>query len=394
MKKVLFLIHTLGAGGAEKVLINLVNNLDQSKYDITLMTVIDTGIFKQDIAKGIKYKTIFKLPHGNAKKSGEKSGSLHENYSCIKAIMKKTYTVFWRYANCAKIYKHFVKEKYDYEIAFLEGICAKIIASSNNDKSIKYSWVHVDLLNERKSESFFKNLDEEKKIYGQFNKIVCVSNVVKNSVKQKLGIKEQKLETLYNIIDSKEISNKSLDRIELEKDCLTFVSVGRLSNQKGYDRLIDAATKLKKGNAKFKIYIIGEGPEKKNLESQIEKNNMSDVIYLLGFKKNPYVYMNFADVFICSSRAEGFSTVASEAVVLGKPCIVTDCSGMRELFGEEGQYGFITENSTEGIYDGMDKFIKNNKMLTEYAERAKEGAKRFDVNIALKTIERNLLDDF
>ena len=263
----------------------------------------------------------------------------------------------WRYANCAKIYKHFVKEKYDYEIAFLEGICAKIIASSNNDKSIKYSWVHVDLLNERKSESFFKNLDEEKKIYGQFNKIVCVSNVVKNSVKQKLGIKEQKLETLYNIIDSKEISNKSLDRIELEKDCLTFVSVGRLSNQKGYDRLIDAATKLKKENAKFKIYIIGEGPEKKNLESQIEKNNMSDVIYLLGFKKNPYVYM-------------------------------------RELFGEEGQYGFITENSTEGIYDGMDKFIKNNKMLTEYAERAKEGAKRFDVNIALKTIERNLLDDF
>ena len=88
MKKVLFLIHTLGAGGAEKVLINLVNNLDQSKYDITLMTVIDTGIFKQDIAKGIKYKTIFKLPHGNAKKSGEKSGSLHENYSCIKAIMR------------------------------------------------------------------------------------------------------------------------------------------------------------------------------------------------------------------------------------------------------------------------------------------------------------------
>lgn len=172
------------------------------------------------------------------------------------------------------------------------------------------------------------------------------------------------------------------------------MSVGRLSNQKGYDRLIDAATKLKKENAKFKIYIIGEGPEKKNLESQIEKNNMSDVIYLLGFKKNPYVYMNFADVFICSSRAEGFSTVASEAVVLGKPCIVTDCSGMRELFGEEGQYGFITENSTEGIYDGMDKFIKNNKMLTEYAERAKEGAKRFDVNIALKTIERNLLDDF
>ena len=70
--------------------------------------------------------------------------------------------------------------------------------------------------------------------------------------------------------------------------------------------MIDAATKLKKENAKFKIYIIGEGPEKKNLESQIEKNNMSDVIYLLGFKKNPYVYMNFADVFICSSRAEGF----------------------------------------------------------------------------------------
>lgn len=73
----------------------------------------------------------------------------------------------------------------------MEGICAKIIASSNNDKSIKYSWVHVDLLNERKSESFFKNLDEEKKIYGQFNKIVCVSNVVKIVLNKSLELKNR-----------------------------------------------------------------------------------------------------------------------------------------------------------------------------------------------------------
>lgn len=322
MKKVLFLIHTLGAGGAEKVLINLVNNLDQSKYDITLMTVIDTGIFKQDIAKGIKYKTIFKLPHGNAKKSGEKSGSLHENYSCIKAIMKKTYTVFWRYANCAKIYKHFVKEKYDYEIAFLEGICAKIIASSNNDKSIKYSWVHVDLLNERKSESFFKNLDEEKKIYGQFNKIVCVSNVVKNSVKQKLGIKEQKLETLYNIIDSKEISNKSLDRIELEKDCLTFVSVGRLSNQKGCLQAIatqECVRKLMNSDEVYLIDYVNEYEARQKSWQFIFKGTIKEIaatmIKRVLFRNEFYKKRAFNE-FICNEKVIPFDSVDKCSVLI------------------------------------------------------------------------------
>lgn len=127
MKKLLFLNHTLGVGGAEKVLVNLVNCLDKSKYDVTLMTVIDTGIFKKDLDPDVKYKTIIKLPF-QINKSAE-SGSLQASSSPLKTLLKKMYQFFWRHAPCKWIYKKYVKDDYDYEIAFLEGICAKILAA-------------------------------------------------------------------------------------------------------------------------------------------------------------------------------------------------------------------------------------------------------------------------
>ncbi len=394
--KVLFLIHTLGAGGAEKVLINLVNNLDQTKYDITLMTVIDTGVFKNYIAEGIKYKSIFKIPKrkntGTEKK--DCSGSLHENYSRTKAVLKKCYQFFWRHANCKLIYKCFIREKYDYEIAFLEGICAKIIAASNNKESIKYSWIHVDIMNERKSDLFFKGIEDERKVYNSFDKVICVSDYVKASVEEKLLIDREKLLTIYNVIDSAEIERKADERIELDSPYFSFVSVGRLSPQKGYDRLLKVINRLKKEGYNFKVFIIGEGPEKSSLTKYIEKNHLEKYVELLGFKKNPYPYMKKCDAFVCSSRAEGFSTVASEAIVVGKACVVTDCSGMKELFGENNEYGYIVENSEDGIYRGMLAFLENPQLVKYYSERAKCGAKRFNISATIEAFERKLLDVF
>ena len=159
-KKVLFLIHTLGGGGAEKVLVNLVNNLDRKKYDITVMTVIDTGIYKSALKSDIKYKTIFKLPPTNKKKKNVQiSGSLL-NGSSKKKWLINLYTKFWQKAPLRLIHKLFIGNGYDIEIAFLEGISAKIIANSSNSSAKKYAWIHVDLLQQHKSKNVFSNFSD------------------------------------------------------------------------------------------------------------------------------------------------------------------------------------------------------------------------------------------
>lgn len=389
MKKLLFLNHTLGVGGAEKVLVNLVNGLDKSKYDVTLMTVIDTGIFKKDLNPDVKYKTIFKLPF-NFNKSGE-SGSLQASSSPLKTFLKKVYQLFWRYAPCKWIYKKYVKDNYDYEIAFLEGICAKILAASTEEKAKKYVWLHIDLINENKSDAFFKNIDDQKKCYASFDKIVCVSDIVRNQAIKKLNLNTTKYVKLYNSIHSDEIKEKASLK-DINHSIFTFATVGRLATQKGYDRMISVSKKLKDEGYQFRVQIIGEGPEEMNLKNMVEELNLQDVIQFLGFQSNPYPYIKACDVFICPSRAEGFSTVASEAVVLHKACLVTNCSGMGELFGENGEYGYVVSNDENGIYEGMKNIINNNELIINLEQKSKENSSRFNLEESISLLEKELLN--
>lgn len=390
MKKILFLNHTLGVGGAERVLVNLANELAKNGYDITVMTVIDTGVFKEELSDLIHYKYIYKIPFLNLS-TGE-SGSLQSKPSKLKNVLKSLYQMFWRHANCERIYRKHVAGDYDYEIAFLEGICAKIISQSSNEKSHKFAWIHIDILNERKSDKFFCSLDEQKTCYEHFQKIVCVSEYVRQQAIKKLGIEPSKFVTLYNPLNTEKIEKEAeTESIEKNKK-FTFCSVGRLATQKGYDRLIEASVRLKE-KYDFYVEIIGEGPERERLEQMIAQYHLEDRFFLLGYKKNPYPYIKAADVFICSSRAEGFSTVASEAVILEKPCIVTDCSGMRELFGEDGEYGYIVENSVDGICQGMEKLLTHEELLEQYKQKSRINKKRFNISATIKVFKREILDE-
>lgn len=390
MKKLLFLNHTLGVGGAEKVLVNLVNGLDKSKYDVTLMTVIDTGIFKKDLDPDVKYKTIIKLPF-QINKSAE-SGSLQASSSPLKTLLKKMYQFFWRHAPCQWIYKKYVKDDYDYEIAFLEGICAKILAASTEKKAKKYVWLHIDLINENKSDAFFKEIEDQRKCYNSFDKIVCVSDVVRNQAIKKLNLDEAKYIKLYNAIHSDEIKEKAALK-EIKHPVFTFATVGRLATQKGYDRMINVSKRLKEEGYQFRVQIIGEGPEEMALKKMVEETNLQDTIEFLGFQSNPYPYIKASDVFICPSRAEGFSTVASEAVVLHKACLVTNCSGMGELFGENGEYGYVVSNDEKGIYEGMKNIINNDDLIRNLEQKSMENASRFNLEESISILEKELLNE-
>lgn len=387
-KKVLFLIHTLGAGGAEKVLVNLVNHMC-SDFDITVMTVIDTGVFRKDLSNQITYKTMFKIPFQKTNKienEKEQSGSLLNKTSRVKKLMAKCYATMWKFMPTKLLYRMKIRDKYDIEVAFLEGICAKIIASSNQD-SKKFAWMHVDIINEKKSDAVFRNQKVAKRCYETFDQVVAVSEKVREQFIQKFDYDPKKVVVKHNAINTFEIMEKSKALISITPpDEFKMVTVGRLSKQKGYDRLLSVVNRLKEEQLSFHLWIIGVGPKEQELKQYVIDYQLQNYVDFLGFQNNPYPYMRAADLFVCSSRAEGFSTVACEATVLGVPIVTTDCSGMKELLGNS-EYGLITENTEDALYEGLKSMIVDKEKYQYYQSQIQKIRDRFDIETLVGQIE-------
>lgn len=342
--KILFYIDTLIGGGAEKVLRNLVNSMDLSKFDITVQTTWQEN-GKELLADGINYKY------------------------CYKKRTPLSEILFRVQANAGLVYTSHIKDDYDIEVAYLEAAPTKLIASSTNKKAKKLAWVHCDLAKNTADIAGF--IAKTKPWYGKFDKIVCVSENVKTSFIKMFGNSPEVI-TVYNSIDDEEIRTKASETLAktFSDDKPTVVSVGRLMPQKNMLRLLRATKKLLDKGNDFNLWILGEGTERPLLEKYIEENNLANNVTLFGFCDNPYPYIKAADFCICSSDYEGFSTFVTESLILGKTVVTTDCTGMRELLGNS-EYGIITDFDDASFADGIEKFLKNPELLKSYTAKAK-----------------------
>lgn len=361
MIKILFFIENLTEGGAEKVLRNLVNNMDQTKFDITVQNVwpCDAGKY---LAAGIKYKSL---------------------YSAKNSVSSMRYRIE---AETGLAYKLHIKDNYDIECAYLEMGATKIMAASTNKKAKKLAWVHCDLQKAMANPKVFA--EKTKPYYAKYDKVICVSESVKNSFAELFG-DTVPAEVLYNTIDDEEIRNKAhlLLPDEIDMPPMTVVSLGRLTTPKNYMRLLKAHKRLVDEGVKHNVWILGEGPDRKMLEQFISENGIGDTAKLLGFRENPYPYLREADLLVCSSDYEGFSTFVTESVILGKPIVTTDCNGMREILGDS-EYGLITELSDDSLYEGMKKMLSDESLRKQYAEKATIRGKDFSARVLAEKTER------
>lgn len=375
-KKILILTDSLTGGGMEKVLVNLVNNLDHNKYDIEINTIYKDETRVKELNTNIKYRCLYR-PITILGKSIRIPMYIHNyrlnNYSSTK------------------LYKHFIRGKYDIEIAFFRGPSIKIISGSDNKNSLKLAWVHSDFKVCKGITRNFKSMDECIQSYKKFNKIVCVSDHSKNSFIDKMKISNNVI-TKYNVNDCEKILELAKEQVEINQDNKYFniCTVGRLVKAKGYDRLIEVCKRLNKDGYKYNLCIVGDGGQKEELQSLIDEYKLNN-IKLLGFTENPYKYISNSDLFVCSSRWEGFSTVVSEAVILGIPVVSTDCSGAREILGDS-EYGLVTENSTDGIYKGLKIVLEDKEIYNHYKNKVKDRSKFFDTSKLVKDIE-NLFNE-
>ncbi|WP_018590336.1 glycosyltransferase [Terrisporobacter glycolicus] len=368
MKKILFFIPNLMHGGAEKVLVNLVNNLDRDKYDITLHSLFDVGINKQFLKKDIKYKYTFK--------------NLFKGSTAIFKIFTPKF-----------LYKHIVKEEYDIVISYLEGPTSRIISGCPYN-SKKICWIHTQFIDQENMIRGFRNKKEAINHYNEFNKIISVSLMVKNSFIELSQINDDKVDILYNTNETDEILEKSQEMVEdisIDNEILNIISVGKLTNVKGFDRLLNTHKKLINEGLFHKIYILGIGEDREKIKKYIQEYNLTDTFHLLGYKDNPYKYVSKCDLYVCSSYREGFSTAVTESLIVGTPVISTLCSGAQELLGYNNEYGLVVENSEEGIYEGLKILIEDNALLKYYKNKAKERGKKFSKKNTIMEVE-NLLD--
>ncbi len=202
-----------------------------------------------------------------------------------------------------------------------------------------------------------------------------------------MGLDCNKVVVQYNAVDSTEILEKAKEDIDLVPNkTLQMVTIGRLEKQKGYSRLLECLGKLKKRGYDFGLWILGEGTQRRELEELIVQFNMENNVFLLGFKDNPYKYLNKCDVFVCSSYAEGFSTVATEAIILGKPVFTTNCAGMYELFNGES-CGQIVNNTDKDLYKMLENLISGKININDYQDGISRCRTFFDIKQRMLEIE-------
>ncbi len=348
-KKLLVIGKSLGGGGSEVTMIEFLNHINLLKYDVTLLLLDHDDEYKNRLKSKVKVEYI-----NFDKKYYHRLVSM---YSLVGKIIKKL-----KLNNSLNIYNFVVKhirlsESVSYDIAldfygygsFTTEVLAKVINSKK-----KATWLHDAYM------PWLKNTSDSLKY---IDYVFCVSESVKKSFIKKYPKYKDNAKVLYNFIDKREIIKKANQEydIELERGILNILTVGRLTEQKGYDVAIQAAKYLMEKKINFKWYAIGEGKKRKELEKEIRKANLEKVFILLGRRDNPYIYMKNCDIYVQPSRHEGYCTTITEALTIDKVVIASNIPENQEQI-INNKTGLLVDLDAQKIAKKIIK-IKNDKKL-------------------------------
>ena len=337
--RILFCIDTLGGGGAEKLLIDILKRFDYEKYAVDLLVLFEEGIYFADIPEEVS----------------------------------------WFFPGSEKVKNRF----YDIEIAFLEGLAVKYIAERGS-VAVKIAWVHIDLYNFHWTKSFYKSDEHEYEVYQKMNKIIFVTENIKRQFERLFGGIHAELLVIHNFIDQSDLLKKS-EGYKVSKRKFTLCSIGRLTPMKGYLSLIQTVHRLVDDGLDFDLWIVGEGEQRMVLEDLIQERSLSNIVFLQGFHKNPIPFLKEADVFVSSSSVEGFSLVIGEALCLGKPVVATKNAGSEEVL-DGGKYGMLIEQGDDFLYKALKNVIQSESLRFDLRSKASERSGWFDVSKAMDKI--------
>ena len=381
-KSILFSIDSLHCAGAEKSLTTLLSLIDYSKYEVDLMMFGHGGVLEELLPeevnileplkytkfteKSLKESIIYTLKKGTYK-------MLKSRLEFSIAIRNKQYTnaqkarILWQ--KTSNVIEHNPK-KYDIAISYAQGLPTFYVADKiNADK--KFAWVNVSYRLEDEDKEF------QSKYYDKYEKIIAVSHSAKDVFLETFPTYKDKVEIIYDINDFNLISKMA----NLENgyddnfDGVRLLTIGRLANQKGYDMALEACKILKDKGIKFKWYALGKGPLKDEIEKYIKENELQGYFNLLGVKSNPYPYIKGADIYVQTSRFEGFGLAIAEARMLNIPVVTTEFDAVYNQM-VQGKNGLVVDMDSQSIANGILKLINDEELrnsIVEYLKTEKKG---------------------
>ena len=382
MKKVLFVIDSLHCAGAEKSLTTLLSLLNYSKYDVDLQLFGYGGALEElvpkevNILKPMEYIKFSSLSTKNAVIKSLKNMNFKMLSSRLKfslAIRKDNYSnaqkarVYWQ--KVSNVIENNNKE-YDIAISYAQGVPTFYVAEKVCAKK-KLAWVNVSYKLEDEDRVF------QEQFYDKYNKIVAVSDSAKKIFLETFPKYTDKLEIIYDINDADFIKKMS-DQGQSYNDNYTglrILTIGRLANQKGYDIALEACKILKEKGIEFKWYSLGVGPLKEEIEKYINENNLENNFKLLGVKSNPYPFIKDCDIYVQTSRFEGFGIAIAEARMLNKPVVTTRFDAVYNQM-KDRKNGLVVDMNSQGIVNGILELINNKELTNEiisYLKTEKKG---------------------
>ncbi|MDC2864544.1 glycosyltransferase [Bacillus sp. BP-3] len=364
-KDILFVINNLNCGGAEKSLISLLNTIDYSRYNVDLFLFKHEGLFFNKIPAQVnileepsEYR-LFDMSIKAAIMQCLRQGKINIALSrvCAGYIFRSEKNSarceqrVWRYLSKSLQTLH---KTYDVAIGYLEKnpvyFCIDKVKANK-----KIGFIHTDY------DKFGMDANLDMQYFRSLDHIVTVSEECANVLKQRFPIYKDKIGVLHNIVSPSMIYKMSQEKADIKHKGIKLVSVGRLSNEKGFDFAVKACKNLVQNGYEIKWYIVGEGEERNKLETMIEENHLQEHFFLLGMKENPYPYIKEADIYVQPSRFEGKSIAIDEAKILHKPIVVTNFSTAKDQIKHE-ENGIIVEMNSNAIAEGIQKMIHDEKL--------------------------------
>ena len=363
MKKILFLIHDLHHGGAEKVLVNLVNNMDPTQFEIHVTALFGGGVNEQFLKPHVRFRAIFPKPF---------PGNSH----LMKLFSPQL------------LHRMFVREHYDVEIAYLEGPASRIISGCTAPDTKTVTWIHCTMKSPEEFAVGFRSVDEAKRCFSRFDRGVFVSKGVLVAFRNYCPLKH--MQVLYNTNESDKLLKLAAEAAELPGTGLHWCGVGKLVKNKCFDRMLRIQKRLLDEGYPVHFLALGEGDQRPELEQYVRDNGMEEHVTFLGYQTNPCKYVAKCDLFVCASYAEGFSTAATEALIVGTPVCTVEVSGMKEMLGSNNEWGIVTENDENALYEGIKSLLDDPALLAHYKKQAAERGKTFSTENTVNAVHEML----
>lgn len=375
--KVLFRHRSMEMGGVEKVLINIANNLNSDKFDVTILLNLNQGELRNEFSDHIR--KVY-LAEGKEKMASN--------------IFLRSFQLFKRKRTLEKYAKNpeiidteILKDKYDVEVAMDWRDFSSVLKSSNKN-SAKLAWFHSEI----DVPKFQPILPMVLESFPKFDQIIYCSQNIKDMMHHyHPALRYPSEDIIINAIPINEIRAKANETVQFTSDVPLFVSVGRLHTRKGFHKLMNAHANLLKKGFQHNILIIGDGEEMSNLRRQAVDLNVKDSFILAGNKMNPYPYIKKADFFIMPSESEAWPLVIAEALILQKPIIATRVGDV-DLMIEDGKTGHLIRYETSEIYQAMKKFLTDKTFVQNIKENLIYIDKQFDNQKIFDAIEEIIIN--